>query len=154
MDKIERDTRSKAAESYCNMIRDELQPKGESVSKPALDPKGQEVSDAGSAKVPVGRRALQREIAAYKKRVETLEASMKSAPATVVAAVAPAKKVGKGRRPPKPKVDCPHCQQKHPWAVEDCFSNPDCRIPVEKRYGAKASTTVASITEIPPEAPK
>jgi hypothetical protein len=152
MDRIERDTRSKAAESYCHMIRNELQPIVTDAAKKAVEVAAQPTTDADDSKMPVGRRALQRENRALAKRIAALEkpASSSSVPA-VVAAVAPAKVV-KEKKTSRELHQCPHCPKPHAWTVERCFNNPACVVPVADRPPRRSHAKVASITEVVPEA--
>ena len=156
MDRIERDPRSKAAESYCHMIRDGMQPKGTDTAKEAVNVAAHSRSAEGDdAKIPAGRRALHRENRALANRIAALEkgAGLNSAP-VVVAAAAPAAKANE-KVTPGALIQCPHCPRPHRWSVERCFNNPDCVVPVADRPPRRPRTAkVAAITDVAPAAPK
>jgi hypothetical protein len=138
MDRIERDTRSKAAEA-AKTVDVAAQPK---------------TADAEDSKMPVGRRALQRENRALANRIAALEkAASSSVVPTVVAAVAPAA-AAKEKKTPPTLNQCPHCPKPHFWTVERCFNNPNCVVPVADRPPRRPKTKVASITEVVPDAAK
>ena len=157
MDRIERDTRSKAAESYCHMIRDELQPGKVEADRKSVDASATAADkDGEDDKIPPGRRGLLRERKDLIAQLKTAEAEKKAALAAAAAAkatvatVATAKptKGAKERKAPRTLVTCPHCPKPHAWSIERCFNNPACVVPEAERVVRRPKPAKSSITEI------
>jgi len=81
-------------------------------------------------------------------RIGALESSIASSSKSVVATVVPSK----GGSKVKPTVHpCQYCPKGHYWPTEQCWKNPACPTPAEKRIKRKdRKKTVASITDIAP----
>ena len=148
-DRINRDTRGESGVAHVHNLRAELRPSaGSSKNEPVSSSGSTKAEAEDRSKTPNGRKALLKENRALASRIEALEAAVAGSSTSVVAAVVPSKT---DKKEPKKLHQCQYCPKGHIWTMEQCWKNPSCTTPAEKRVRRERKEkkkTVASITEI------